>query len=100
MSDEARLEKVYAYISEAGYKYASELYSDGFDGILEDASPTKEDVYENFDESAHHEGIQYSLFEDEKSEHFECLESLDYDEVADYFCEGGHRLIDEKFRDA
>ena len=100
MSDEARLAKTYEYINEAGYKYASHLYSDGVEWILEDATPTKEDVYENFLESAVHEGIQFSLFEDKESEHFKYLNSLDYYEIVDHFCEGGCRLIDEKFRDA
>lgn len=100
MSDEVRLAKTYEYIRQAGYKYASNLYSDGVEWILEDAIPTKEDVYENLHESAHHEGIQFSLFEDEESEHFKYLDSLNYDEIANHFCEGGRRLIDEKFRDA
>jgi hypothetical protein len=101
MSDESILTKTYEYIRDAGYKYASWLYSDGFDWILVDGTPpTKEDVYDNFNESAHHEGIMFSLFDDNKNEHSKFLESLDYDKIADHFCEGGHRLIDESFYDA
>jgi hypothetical protein len=60
--NEPRLEKIYEYIDSSGYKYASELYGDGFVEIFEDAAPTEEDVYDHFDECAQHEGIQYSLF--------------------------------------
>jgi hypothetical protein len=99
MTNESRLEKIYSHIHSAGHRYASELYSDGFAWILEDATPTKKDVYDNFDESAHHEGIQASLFENEKSEYFKYLDLIDYDLIVYYFCAGGHRLIDENFRD-
>lgn len=96
MSDEARIVKAYSDIREAGYKYASDLYKCGFEDWEEDV--TKENIYEAFRESAHHEGIQFTLFEDDKSERDEFLESLDYDEIADHFCEGIRRLIDDKFR--
>lgn len=98
MSDEARLAKAYKDIREAGYKYASDLYSGGVEDLVEDV--TKDNIYDCFCESAHHEGIEFALFEDAEGEHVEYLKSLAYDEIAHHFCEGIRRLLDEKFRDA
>jgi hypothetical protein len=98
--NEKKLEELYEYIDSAGYKYASELYGDGFVEIFANATPTQEDVYNHFDECAQHEGIQVSLFENKESEHFKYLDLLDHDDIVDHFYMGGYRLIDEKFGDA
>ncbi|NCD34557.1 MAG: hypothetical protein EOL87_14225 [Spartobacteria bacterium] len=53
---------------------------------------TKENLEENFYECACHEGLQthvWEAFEAKGSEYVDCLKSLDWEEVAELFCEGG-----------
>ena len=110
MIDEAMLAKVRGDIREAGYQYAcSQYYSDqssnAFEETFEDweEDATKENLIEHFYECACHEGLQtdvWEAFEAKGPGYVACLELLDWDEIAELFCEGGSRRIDEILRDA
>jgi hypothetical protein len=110
MIDETMLAKVRGDIREAGYQYACLQYYSGqssneFKKTFEDweEDVTKETLTEHFFECACHEGIQtevWQAFEAKGSEYVDSLELLDWDEIAELFCEGGRRRIGEILRDA
>ena len=110
MFDKAMRAKARSKILEAGYQYACKIFYSGQDSIafrnmLEEfeCNITKETLSEIFEESACHEGIETEVWHAFKAigiEYIAFLESLDWDEILEIFCEGGSRRIDEILRDA
>jgi hypothetical protein len=111
MVDETTLAKVRGDIREAGYQYASWQYYSGQSSRefketfkeWDDVDVTEESLNEHFYECACHEGIQtdvWEAFEAKGSQYINSLKLLDWDEIAELFCEGGGRRIDEILRDA
>ncbi|NLB68561.1 MAG: hypothetical protein GX804_02585 [Lentisphaerae bacterium] len=98
MIDQSMLEKVREAIRKAGYEYASTLYSYKCESWVKDTTPTKQDVYDSFNEHAWHEGIQFKIwetFEANEPQYVSYLEALYWQEIVDLFSEGGFRRIDE-----
>ena len=57
--------KVSSDISEAAYKYASDLYNEGCEQWFDNdyRNPTEEDIHEHFGECACHEGLLTKVWE-------------------------------------